>query len=505
MNSENEIERKNNVACFVPLSALIEDKNLANGIYQQTCCYDTDQKFILTSGEFAGSVLPDDVLTALRKDVGKPQRIYDRDRCCIPKNSTISWDEWCNLYYELRPPSTCEWYTPPKQAWFGGDPHMQTLNHSRYSCNLEGNFIYAQILNTTDSEKVFSIFAVTSSTNPNIKVQPFQKQSITYYSNFLMELGSQTEVAINVSITNDFLFDIQYIINRSSKFEIPDLTTNFATYFYYPNGSTNSSTPFSIAREDVTISTTEWTLDPNVFDGKGRNISAKIPKLTISTWLEASKESNLHLGIAMQCYLITHNMACTLLIPKKYENSVKGLVTDGDYPNIDEDYNAACSSQSVSSTPSATTALNRKALMNWFNTGATSKYQSYVKSVCGPNDSDTVYNFCIQDQIVSQSSLISSITLHSARAYKTANDELVKAPCNETLCGYGVCQNIEGFDLKYICSCPSKYYFNNITCIEMDDCNSPFENNDSLPCTDFGRRISEDTTGTHNGTINGTC
>ncbi len=71
--------------------------------------------------------------------------------------------------------------------------------------------------------------------------------------------------------------------------------------------------PFSIIKENATISAISW----NANSASNQNISVQIqiPKLTISIWS----------GLAMQCYVITNNMACTLLLPGKYNGNVHGL------------------------------------------------------------------------------------------------------------------------------------------------------------------------------------
>ena len=38
------------------------------------------------------------------------------DDCCIARNGSIDWSTWCNLYYEIRPPSRCDGYEPPSQG-----------------------------------------------------------------------------------------------------------------------------------------------------------------------------------------------------------------------------------------------------------------------------------------------------------------------------------------------------------------------------------------------------
>jgi hypothetical protein len=38
------------------------------------------------------------------------------DTCCIASNGAIDWSSLCYLYYEIRPPSTCNGYQPPAQG-----------------------------------------------------------------------------------------------------------------------------------------------------------------------------------------------------------------------------------------------------------------------------------------------------------------------------------------------------------------------------------------------------
>jgi len=172
------------------------------------------------------------------------------DACCIASNGAISWSTWCNLYYEIRPPSICDGYEPPAQgrlfnkififlsiiniilAWFGGDPHIQTSNNTYYSCNVFGTFIYAQTTsaaNTTAkalsdpdsiyvqdlaSNELFSIIARTSKTPSLLQIDGFFNNNVTYFSSFSMYLGSNNEVIIDVDInsTDKYQFSKEYLI-----------------------------------------------------------------------------------------------------------------------------------------------------------------------------------------------------------------------------------------------------------------------------------------------------
>lgn len=100
-------------------------------------------------------------------------------------------------------------------------------------------------------------------------------------------------------------------------------------YFYYPTASSNgdiSQQPFSIVKENQVLNATNW--NPNNAQRTVEAIKIQIPKLTISTWS----------GVAMQCYLITNNMACTLLLPTKYNGQVQGLA----FGTVTGDANQQC-------------------------------------------------------------------------------------------------------------------------------------------------------------------
>ena len=107
------------------------------------------------------------------------------------------------------------------------------------------------------------------------------------------------------------------------------LSNDYVEYFYYPSAEASSNTsqlPFSIIKENQTLVTA--ILNTASSTGQLVSVETQVPKLTISTWS----------GLAMQCLLITNNMACTLLLPKKYNGQVQGLA----YGNITGDANEQC-------------------------------------------------------------------------------------------------------------------------------------------------------------------
>ncbi|CAF3337216.1 unnamed protein product [Rotaria socialis] len=428
LNNENRYEQSNRISCFFPASSFVQQASSAKS-YQQSCCYDTSVGSLITSGQFAGSVLDAAAIESLRYSSGQPQRIKERDECCIVSNGTVDWSTWCNLYYELRPPSTCDGYQPPSQAWFGGDPHIQTLSNSDVSCNVFGSFIYAETTSTANnsansnststtstiikplvSNELFSIVARTSKTPALLQVTKFFNQDITYFSSFSMYLGSNRDLIIDVDIdpSNNYQFSVNYLVKSENITQSPFHSSNdFVEYFYYPTSlNTSSEIMFSIIQENQSISAINW----NTFTSNNKNVSTQIqvPRLTISTWS----------GLAMQCYLIENNMACTLLLPHKYDGNVQGLVFGG----VTSNANQYCSNYSLIPNAAEQQALQTNDTLSWFNTGASSSYQTYINTIACPMAKTLpTYGFCVQDTILSQSSLLGQLTVRSSTDYQVAN------------------------------------------------------------------------------------
>jgi hypothetical protein len=67
-------------------------------------------------------------------------------------------------------------------------------------------------------------------------------------------------------------------------------------------------------------------------------------------------------------------------------------------------------------------SLTGSSVVAWFNTDASSTYQSYINNVACPMDrSSATYEFCLQDTILSQSSLLGQLTVQSSNDYQTAS------------------------------------------------------------------------------------
>ncbi|CAF4630279.1 unnamed protein product [Rotaria sp. Silwood2] len=67
------------------------------------------------------------------------------DQCCSPSHITGRPDwELCYLYYQLHPPSSCTGYRPLAIVTGVGDPHVNTIDDGRYTCHIQGLFVFAQ-------------------------------------------------------------------------------------------------------------------------------------------------------------------------------------------------------------------------------------------------------------------------------------------------------------------------------------------------------------------------
>lgn len=123
---------------------------------------------------------------------------------------------------------------------------------------------------------------------------------------------------------------MEYFVKKENRFGSAfSLANDYVEYFYYPNttaGSNTSDLPFSIIKENQTLAATSW--NAGSLTGAQISVEIQVPKLSISTWS----------GLAMQCYLITNNMACTLLLPQKYTGRVQGLA----FGSITGDANQQC-------------------------------------------------------------------------------------------------------------------------------------------------------------------
>jgi hypothetical protein len=269
-------------------------------------------------------------------------------------------------------------------------------------------------------------------------------------------------------LKNLFLEVVYNITSQNISAAPFDLTNDYVKYFYYPKTSTSSLSqlPFSIIKENQTISAVTWTSYSSL--QSNNSIQIQVPKLTISTWS----------GLAMQCYLITNNMACTLLLPSKYTGLVQGLA----FGDTTGDANQYCISrmlnqwkilkilnykfilESSSTNATALPTVSQSNVLTWFNTAATSGYRNYINQVACPIDpSLPTYMFCLHDTLLSQSALLGQVTVKSSSDYQLADRSFSKKT------------SFFFFDIRssisFYCRCKSSA---SITCLTDINCNTVY-------------------------------
>jgi len=64
---------------------------------------------------------------------------------------------------------------------------------------------------------------------------------------------------------------------------------------------------------------------------------------------------------------------------------------------------------------------NQQDILTWLNNSASSSYRTFIKnSSCPFNEQSSIYNFCAQDTILTQSPVLASLTVKSATDYQMA-------------------------------------------------------------------------------------
>lgn len=119
----------------------------------------------------------------------------------------------CQRFLKLRPPTTCQAYTPPTPAQAAGDPHLTTLDRKDYTFNGIGDFV---LLKDVNSSMVVQVRAVQTRDTAGIL------QNATVFS--ALALKTETSDKIEIYKTSDGATDI--LVN-SEIVEIVDATSNF--------------------------------------------------------------------------------------------------------------------------------------------------------------------------------------------------------------------------------------------------------------------------------------
>ncbi|XP_030851749.1 mucin-like protein [Strongylocentrotus purpuratus] len=153
--------------------------------------------------------------------------VLPRYHCC-----QVADGDFCDLYEERRPPSTCSRYRPPRSAWFWGDPHINTLDGRMYSFNGLGEYIMLEY-NNNDT---FVLQTRTGKAFNNSK----PVETGTVFTGFAATQGT-TVVEFSLS---DNRTDLRILINRT------DEITDFAEL--EGDGYASADSSFSLTRENGT-------------------------------------------------------------------------------------------------------------------------------------------------------------------------------------------------------------------------------------------------------------
>ncbi|CAF2923310.1 unnamed protein product [Rotaria sp. Silwood2] len=142
--SETQYENAQGIVCYAPrTTSWINVGQTFKLLKSQTCCYYWFSQGLITFGSLAGSVLSNPYILFL--PYPWQRRIPFYDQCCSPSHITGRPDwKLCHFYYQLHPPSSCKEYQPPAIVTGVGDPHVNTIDDGRYTCHVQGLFVFAQ-------------------------------------------------------------------------------------------------------------------------------------------------------------------------------------------------------------------------------------------------------------------------------------------------------------------------------------------------------------------------
>ncbi|CAF3404455.1 unnamed protein product [Rotaria sp. Silwood1] len=356
LNSETNYERLKRLACFGPLITVwIPVGFNFKALRAQTCCYSEINGGLITYGDLAGSVLSNPFI--LFQQYSWLKRIAFHDQCCSSTNfgGTANWNI-CRLYYQIHPPSSCTGYQPPTMVTGIGDPHINTIDNGRYTCHIQGIYVFAQTNdnaiataqynrnNTSTSgsnliypDDLFQIYVRSVSIPPALSYIERTQGDASIFSSYAIVAGSYT---FNIS-NNDGKFG--FVANNGSS--ILSLTDNLASNLNYDNGDLINYNDRYIYRVQQTVVTIG-------------NIT--VPQLTFALWS----------GLSMECRIVSENLDCILSLPQKYQTFIEGLIGNfnGDYS--DDLINRQTSQTILISPADSATSMNNdtevlRACLSW--------------------------------------------------------------------------------------------------------------------------------------------
>ncbi|UJR30966.1 hypothetical protein I4U23_018478 [Adineta vaga] len=398
--SETAYETSQHVICYGPMTNnWIRFRWTTKLLRSQTCCYNRVTRDLITSGYLAGSVLSN-VCSLLLKG------------CCAPsrQDGIPNWQR-CRLYYQLHPASSCTGYRAPAIVSGVGDPHVNTIDNGRYTCHIQGLYVFAQ---TTDAARVRAENNAASNVSDVNLIYPDDLFRIYVRSVMVSPVLSYIERTQGYGS----IFTSYTIITDSVSFVISNNNGKFAgdLEFDYTNANYTGTN----------------NVDMSVFRLKQsiRRITNKtVPQLTLTLWS----------GLALQCEIVGENLECILLLPEKYRTSLEGLAGNfnGD-PNDDlinrqtnkkvlilsssqsiptyndSDVLDACRSWRVygDNTPDISTPIMPRRFVDWYYGGA-----SIMLADANPLLNETIVNQtcsthfeCIHDYLIRTNSFTSKTT-----------------------------------------------------------------------------------------------
>ncbi|CAF4083623.1 unnamed protein product, partial [Rotaria sp. Silwood1] len=231
------------------------------------------------------------------------------DQCCSPSYITGRPD-WgtCHFYFQLHPPSSCTGYRPPAIVTGVGDPHVNTIDNGRYTCHIQGLFVFAQ---TTPEASATAQSNLNNNASNIDLIYPDDLFEIRVRSVFVPPALSYIErthgygsiFSSYTIIAVSFTFVIS---NNNGKFDFSvnndaTLTNDLSNNFNYDYINTMNYTERYIYRVQQTIRSI---------------LNATIPQLTISLWS----------GLSMQFEIIGENLECKLILSEKFRTHIEGLV-----------------------------------------------------------------------------------------------------------------------------------------------------------------------------------
>ncbi|CAF1151504.1 unnamed protein product [Rotaria sp. Silwood1] len=419
--SETQYELSQNIVCYAPrTTSWINISWKFQLLRSQTCCYQRFSQGLITFGSLAGSVLSNPYILFL--PYPWQRRIPFYDQCCSPSYITGRPD-WgtCHFYFQLHPPSSCTGYRPPAIVTGVGDPHVNTIDNGRYTCHIQGLFVFAQ---TTPEASATAQSNLNNNASNIDLIYPDDLFEIRVRSVFVPPALSYIErthgygsiFSSYTIIAVSFTFVIS---NNNGKFDFSvnnnaTLTNDLSNNFNYDYINTMNYTERYIYRVQQTTRSI---------------LNATIPQLTISLWS----------GLSMQFEIIGENLECKLILPEKFRTHIEGLVGNfngkpnddlfnrqtnqiipiTDLVNItvsrhDEDVLNACLSWKV---PSDTTSDNRipimpRSLVEWYYKNASNLLTSLNPSLNQIVVNRTCHdNFeCIHDYLIRINSFTSEVT-----------------------------------------------------------------------------------------------